>query len=133
MNRGVQGRELLQRVRLTGDWEAWLGFFLAGVADTAEQATRTTQSMLGLFARERAAIEAMGRASGNTLRLHYWIQRKPVFTIGNAASALDLSNQTVISALSRLGAAGIVRELTGKRRNRVFLYHTLLEALRTDV
>src|SRR5258706_10659872 len=51
--------ELLQQVRLEGDWEAWLRFFLTGVVETAEQASATASRILTLFARDRARIEQL--------------------------------------------------------------------------
>ena len=121
--------QLLQKVRIEGDWEEWLLFFLTGVAETAEQATRKAQAIFRLIDEERALIEVMGRVAGNMLRLHHWMQKKPVFTIAEASLSLKLSTQTIINSLDRLKELGIAREATGRQRNRVFIYDTLLKVL----
>jgi len=124
---------LLQKVREEGDWEEWLDFFLTGVVETAEQATRTAQSIFRMFESERATIGEMGRVAGNTLRLHHWMQKYPVFTIARATEHLNLSTQTVISSLRRLISINVVREVTGRQRNQVFIYETLLKELSGNV
>jgi Fic family protein len=121
--------QLLQKVRMEGDWEEWLLFFLTGVAETAEQATRTAQAIFRLIDTERSMIEAMGRVAGNILRLHHWMQKKPMFSIAEASLSLKLSTQTIINSLERLKSLGIVREITGRQRNQIFIYDTLLKVL----
>jgi Fic family protein len=121
--------ELLQTVRYEGDWEEWLLFFLEGVRVTAEQATQTATSIFHLIELEERRIGDLGRVAGNVLRLHNWMRKNPVFNIGEAERGLDLSTQTVINCLSRVKSLGIVRETTGRQRNRVFVYDTLLKVL----
>lgn len=121
--------QLLQKVRMEGDWEEWLLFFLTGVAETAEQATSTAKAIFRLIDSERAIIETMGRVAGNMLRLHHGMQRKPVFSIAEASANHKLSTQTIINSLERLKSLGIVREITGRQRNQVFIYDTLLTVL----
>ncbi|MCW3099575.1 MAG: hypothetical protein JWL77_5193 [Chthonomonadaceae bacterium] len=121
--------QLLQKVRMEGDWEEWLLFFLTGVAETAEQATGTAQAIFRLIDTERSMIEAMGRVAGTILRLHHWMQKKPMFSIAEASLSLKISTQTVINSLERLKSLGIVREITGRQRNQVFIYDTLLKLL----
>jgi Fic family protein len=121
--------QLLQKVRMEGDWEEWLLFFLTGVEETATQATQTAQAIFRLIDTERSIIEEMGRATSNLLRLHHWMQKKPVFTIAEASRSLKLNTQTIINSLERLKSLGIVRESTGRQRNQVFTYATLLKIL----
>lgn len=121
--------ELLQAVRLEGDWEAWLEFFLEGVAATAEEATATARRMLDLFARDRARIEGLGRAAGSVLRLHQLLQGRPLLSISAAAEALQLSLPTVAAALAHLVRLGIAEEITGRRRRRLFAYREYLDLL----
>ena len=121
--------DLLQAVRLEGDWEAWIVFFLEGVAETAETATRTAQAIFRQTNEDRVRIEGLGRSAGSALRLHHWMQRKPVFTIGEASRSLQLTPQTVINILARLGPLGLVQEVSGKQRGQVFVYGSLLKLL----
>jgi Fic family protein len=109
---------LLQEVRLQGSWEAWMDFFLTGVADTAEQATRTAKELMVLFETDRQNIAEFGRAASSMLRVHEFLQRRPMITIQSAAKELNLSVPTIANALELLIQSGIVREVTGSRPDR---------------
>jgi Fic family protein len=121
--------ELLHSVRLEGDWEAWLEFFLQGVIDTSEGATEAARRILDRFAQDRARIATLGRATGSALRLHELLRRKPLLSIRAAVKELGLSAPTVGAAFSHLAGLGIVREVTGKRRDRLFAYTDYLAIL----
>ena len=121
--------DLLQAVRQEGEWEAWIAFFLEGVAETAEEATRTAQAIFRRTNEDRERIEGLGRSAGSALRLHHWMQRKPIFTIGEAARSLQLTPQTVIHILARLEPLGLTQEISGKQRGQMFVYGPLLKLL----
>jgi Fic family protein len=121
--------DLLQQVRLEGDWEAWLEFFLDGVTDTAEQAASTARRILDRFQEDRSKIAGIGRAAGSALRLHELLRKKPLLTIPAAARELGLSVPTVGSAFSHLERLRVVREVTGKRYARLFAYSDYLAIL----
>ena len=112
----------LQRVRTEGAWEDWLRFFLEGTALTAQEAADTATRILGLFFRDRQKIQKLGRSAPSALRLHEYMQTKPIANIAAAAKALKLSIPTVTVALNHLVRIGIVEEVTGKRRDRIFTY-----------
>lgn len=124
--------ELLQKVRTEGAWEEWLLFFLEGVEETAEEAVRTATRILEIFASDRAEIENLGRPAGNALRVHSLLQRKPLLSVPAAASELGLSAPTVRSAIENLASIGLVRETTGKQRDRLFVYSRYLDVLQED-
>lgn len=121
--------ELLQRVRMDGDWEAWLRFFLAGVISTAEQATSTARRVLDLFDRDRDRIAGLGRAAGSVLRVHEFLRRKPLTSTRAISEALHLSPPTVGQALSRLESMGIVNEISGRKWGRLYGYGHYLDIL----
>jgi len=121
--------DLLQRVRIEGDWEDWVTFFLEGVTETAEQAVTTSQQIMKLFTDDRTRIETMGLAAGNALRVYSYLQKKPVLEIPRASQEIDISQPTVTSALKRLEEIGIVREITGKARDRIYAYKEYLNIL----
>jgi Fic family protein len=120
---------LLQRVRREGAWEDWLDFFLAGVIDTTEQATRSAQRILELFRDDRERVEKIGRASASALRLHQTLQEKVMLSIPGAAKRLGLSQPTITASMRHLEQLGIVRERTGRRRNRMYVYDAYLKIL----
>ena len=121
---------LLQSVRRQGDWEAWLDFFLTGVAETAEEASSGARQILDLFARDRQRVEGLGRAAGSALRLHQLLQQHPLLTIRRAAQQLRVSLPTAATTLARLADLGIVREVTGRPRDRLFTYQEYLDLIR---
>jgi len=113
---------LLQRVRTDGAWEDWLAFFLDGVAAAAQEAGDTAERTLRLFANDRQKIQVLGRAATSALRVHELMERNPFVRIRTAAKALKLTIPTVTSALNHLLQLGIVKEVSGKRRDRLFAY-----------
>jgi Fic family protein len=121
--------ELLQRVRTEGDWEAWLSFFLKGVKETAEGAVATAQRLSRLFKEDRDRIGTLGRISGSALRVHYALQQHPIQTVLTVTQRTGLTVPTVTAVMKALEAQGVVRELTGKRRGRVYSYQRYLQLL----
>jgi Fic family protein len=114
--------EHLQRIRTEGAWEKWLEFFLEGTAVTAQEAAETATKILDLFSKDREKIHKLGRPAASALRVHEYMQRKPIANIATTAKALKLSIPTVTVALNHLVRIGIVEEVTGKRRDRLFTY-----------
>lgn len=125
--------ELLQKVRTEGAWEAWLLFFLEGVEFTADEAVKTALGILNIFEEDRSKIESLGRSSGNILRVHSLLQRKPIISIPVAAEDLQLTPPTVRSAINTLEDMGLVREITGKLRDRLFVYNRYMDLLQEDI
>lgn len=120
---------LLQEVRTNGSWEAWMEFFLQGIAETAGQAANTARDLMTLFNTDRLKITSYGRASASMLRIHELLQRRPIVTIQSASTELNLSIPTVTKSLELMGDAEITQELTGKQRNRQFAYSRYLDIL----
>lgn len=120
---------LLQDVRENGAWEAWIEFFLTGMRETAGQAVDTAREIMGLFETDKEAINALGRSAASVFRVHEFLQRRPIVSIQAAAKQLSLSLPTVGKSLEHLIQLGIVEELTGKRRNRLFAYRKYLAVL----
>jgi Fic family protein len=120
---------LLDGVRREGDWEAWLSFFLEGVKVTAEGAVETAHRLAALFAEDRARIEPRGRRAGSALRVHDAIKARPILSMPQICRATGLSFPAASSAIDLLVETGIARELTGRRRNRLFVYDRYLSIL----
>ena len=122
--------ELLNRVRLTGDWEAWVAFFLEGVRTTAEAALSTADRLSTLFRDDRNRLaEGGGRRLGSALRMHDALKARPILSLPVACQDTGLSFQAAASAMEMLVSHGIARELTGKRRGRLFAYDAYLSVL----
>ena len=121
--------ELLDRVRREGDWEAWLAFFLDGVRETAEGAVTTAQRLAEMFQDDRRRIERTGRRAGSALRVHEALKARPILALPGLCETTGLSFPAASSAMDLLVGLGIARELTGKRRNRLFVYDRYLAIL----
>ena len=121
--------ELLNQVRRAGDVESWLGFFLEGVRVTAEGAVVTSRRLSEMFASDRAAIEQGGSRVGSVLRVHEVLKERPVLSLSEVRNRTTLSFPAASSAMERLVEHGIAREITGKRRGRVFVYDGYLSIL----
>lgn len=120
---------LLQDVRLKGDWETWLEFFLKGVTETANNAYDSAMRIVALFRNDRERISAAGDQTNSMLRIHELMQTHPFLNAAQAQRNTGLSAPTVNKAFEALEALGIVREVTGRRRGRVFAYQALLDIL----
>jgi Fic family protein len=120
---------LLGEVRTTGDWEAWLAFFFEGVRETAEGAVATARRLVALFGEDREPISGAGRRAGSMLRVHDAIKARPITSLQEVVRQTGLSFPTAGTAMDALVKLGIARELTGKRRNRLFAYDRYLAIL----
>jgi Fic family protein len=121
--------ELLDRVRRNGDWETWLAFFLEGVRQVAEGAVLTAKRLGDIFRSDRARIEQTGRRAASALRVQEALKTRPVQSMSTVSEAVGLSFPAVSSAMDLLVELGIARELTGRRRNRLFVYDGYLAVL----
>jgi Fic family protein len=125
--------ERLQRVRTDGAWEEWLDFFLEGVVDVARSATDTTRDVVAMLERDRERIHDLGRGAATALRIHDLAARVIVFRPAGAARTLDLSEPPVYAAIRRLEELDILREITGRRRGRLYAYKEYLSRLNEGI
>lgn len=121
--------DLLDGVRRTGDWEAWLAFFLEGIRVTAEGAVATAQELAELFAADREKIERTGRRAGSALRVHEALKLRPILSIPEVCAQTGLSFPAASSAMGLLADRGVAREITGRRRNRLYAYDAYVKTL----
>ncbi|MHB1344616.1 MAG: Fic family protein [Thermoleophilia bacterium] len=120
---------LLDLVRTEGDWEAWLDFFLEGVESTAGGAVQTAQRLVALFKDDTDRVQGLGRRAATTLRVLDALRHRPVLTLNGVSRRVGVSFPTATKGMDALVELGIVREITGGRRNRVFAYDTYLSIL----
>jgi Fic family protein len=119
----------LQHVRTEGTWEQWIEFFLEGVIEVANSATTTAQRIIQMVERDRQKLHGLGRGSPTALRIHDFVVRFVLLVIPRTAELLKLSEPTVSSGVRRLEEAGILREVTGRQRGRVYVYDEYLKLL----
>lgn len=125
--------ELLNEVRLHGDWERWLDFFAEGVQVSAAQAVTTANALLALVNADRDRIAGLGRAAGSALAVHQALQRQPIATAAALVKATALTMATVNKSLAHLEGLGVVAELTNRQRGRVFSYRRYVDELAAEL
>ena len=114
---------LLQRIRDHGEWEPWLKFFLRGVKEVARQATDTARAIVALREHHRQEIlETLGAAGGNGLRVIERMYGNPYISVRNVVDLLGVSYASANNLIAKLAEMGLLVELTGNARNRVFWY-----------
>jgi len=119
-------------VRTEGDWEGWLEFFLEGVRVAADQAAATARQIVELFNADDRRIDGLGRAAASVRRVHQFLRTNPICSIPGAAEKLGISAPTVAKSFAHMGELGMLREITGKRRRRLFVYDRYLAILNAD-
>jgi Fic family protein len=125
--------ELLNDVRVNGDWERWLDYFVEGIESSATQAVATAHRLLTLVNADRERVAALGRSASSALAVHQSLQRQPVTTAAALVKDTGLALATVNRVLVQLGALHVVEELTQRQRNRVFSYRAYVEALNAEL
>ena len=120
---------LLDGVRENGDWEAWVRFFLDGVKHTADAAVSTARRLVALFNDDQRRIQEIGRAAGSALRVHQVLKERPITSIPQVCDRTGLSFPAASSAMDRLSGLGLAREITGRSRNRLYVYDSYLAIL----
>ncbi len=114
--------KLLNNVRLTGDWESWLDFFADAVAETATQAVDTAQQLMKLAASDGERINELKRISGSAHLVHKAMLERPMASPNWIQEKTRLSPATVNASLRELELIGILKEVTGQKRNRLYSY-----------
>ena len=120
----------MTEVRRSGDYEQWIRFFLQAVEECARDAIETVNRLTALHGKNAAVIAGMGRASKNVMLVFRYLEANPIIDIRKTARALDLSFNTVASAVRRLAEAGILVQTGAASRNRTFAYEEYLAILR---
>ncbi|NQW48816.1 MAG: Fic family protein [Planctomycetes bacterium] len=119
----------LAAVRTAGDWEGWTTFFLECVAEAAEDAVDVAGRLFRIVSNDRAALLDSGSATVNAIRLLEAMPEHPVVTLPRAVQLLGVAKPTASKCIEELLKAGILRETTGKQRDRVYVYEAYLTAL----
>lgn len=120
---------LLQAIRTEGNWEKWIEFFTDAVRETAESAVKAANQLRQIADEDRKKIQSIGRAAGSALRVHQALLQKPVISIPKACQLSGLWTTTVTMVMKQLEKTGIVKEITGRKRNRLYSYMSYMKIL----
>lgn len=121
--------EALNKVRNFGEWEEWLMFFADSICESATHSFESLRRMTELTTTDTDAVIGLGRPSESALGVFFAMFVQPVATSNWLVSKTGLTAATVNKSLAHLEDLGLVRELTSRRRNRIFCYTGLLEAI----
>lgn len=125
--------ELLNRTRQDGDWEAWLLFFLEGVVVIANKAFEAANQLNRLFREDRERISAAAKQRANSaLRIHETLMERPLVSLPYACEKTNLTFRTAAKAMEALISLGIAEEVTGRARNRLFVYRNYVDTLNEE-
>ncbi|WP_374631385.1 Fic family protein [Ferrovibrio sp.] len=117
--------EKLQKTRDNGEWEEWLKFFLRGVAEVAHQATETARKIVALREEHRQRIvERFAASTGNGLRVLERLYGNPYISVNQVSQITGASFPNANNLIKKFVETGILVEMTGQSRNRVFWYHS---------
>ena len=122
----------LGAVRTDGDWEGWTGYFLDCVQESAADGVAAARRLFKLITDDRTRLAGHRAATIAAVRLFDLLPRHPILTLAGATRLLKVSKPTATKALSVLQKANILRETTGRRRDRSYAYHAYLNVLTAD-
>jgi Fic family protein len=120
----------LSAVRVDGEWEGWLDFFLDGVATIADEAALSARALFALVAQDRARVLAHGGISISAVRLFELLPRHPIVTVASTMRLVETSKPTASRAIELLVEAGVLMQASGKKRDRSYAYLTYLDLLK---
>jgi Fic family protein len=126
----IEYYDRMTEVRTKGNYEQWVKFFLQAILESAKDATKTIRKLSALHDMHFAKITGMGKASDSVMRVHNYLEANPIIEIGKAAEALSMSYNTAAAAVKRLCDIGVLDQISGNRRDRIFSYAAYLDLLR---
>lgn len=126
----IEYYDRMTEVRAKGDYEQWVKFFLQAIIESAEDATASIDELTSLHNANVTVISKLGRASKNALLVFNYLESNPIIEIGKTSEVLNISFNTVSSAVKRLVDVGILVQTSDSSRNRTFAYEAYLDILR---
>jgi Fic family protein len=124
--------ERLSAVRVDGDWEGWTSFFLECVRESADDGVATARGLFAQVSDDRRKVMASKLSTLMAVRLFDLLPTHPTVTLPRSTELLQTSKPTAVKAIDALQKAGVLHEITGKRRDRVYAYKAYLDLLAKD-
>ncbi len=121
--------DLLDQIRLYGNWETWLEFFLEGVFIAAKQAVSTAIEINMLFETDLIKIVSLGRSKFSCTKTLDYLKKLPQVSVQHLVKALDMTAPTARNALNHMVDLGILEEISGKKRDKIYIYRKYLSLL----
>ncbi|MHA7813107.1 MAG: Fic family protein [Phycisphaerales bacterium] len=121
--------ERLTAVRMSGDWEGWTAYFLRCVRIAAEDGVRTARELHALVSTDRQRVVGDDSATIAAVRLMDALPVQPIVTVASVVEDLEVTAPTARKAIELLETIGVLRETTGKQRDRVYSYSAYMRLL----
>ncbi len=128
----IEYYDRLTEVRVKGNFEQWIKFFLLATYESAQDAINTIERIIKLHGKNVELVKNTGKASKTVLKVFNYLEGSPIIDIKKTSLALRLSFNAVSNAVNKLVKLGILRQTENVRRSRVFAYEEYLEILRKD-
>jgi Fic family protein len=122
----------LSAVRTDGDWEGWIAFFLSCVAESADDGVNMAHRVFALLNKHRQELLRHDAATVSAIRLFDLLPAHPMVTLAKTIDLLETTKPTASKAIDVLQKVSVLREITGKQRDRVYAYHDYLQLLTKD-
>ena len=118
----------LKAVRETGNWEAWLKFFLHGIYEVSQEATETARKIVDLREAHRQLIaEHFGRVAGNAMQVLETLYQKPFIKVQDIKDLTHVTYPAANQLMTKFVDHGLLQEVTGQARNRQFRYGAYID------
>jgi Fic family protein len=125
--------ELLNRVRITGDWESWLDFFADAVIVTATQAIDIANKLILLSKEDQEKIKTLGRGASSALKIHDILMGRPIITSNWLVKQTGITAATINKSLINLEKLNIIKQTTSSKRNRIYRYEKYWQIMNEGV
>ncbi|MHC4715974.1 MAG: Fic family protein [Planctomycetota bacterium] len=122
----------LGAVRSEGDWEGWTAFFLESVRASADDGVSAAQRLFARLGEDRRRVVYHKATTMPAVRLFDLLPEHPIVTLPGAMRLLESTKPTTAKAIDALGRAGVLHEITGRRRDRAYAYRAYLDILAED-
>ncbi len=128
----IEYYDRISEVRRNGNYEQWISFFLEAVSAAAKDSLDTVEKLNALHEQNIEKLPKTSRSNDNVRKLFDYIEQYPIIDIKKTSEVLQISYNTVSSAVKKLEQIGILKQTTNASRNRVFSYEDYLHILRKD-
>ncbi len=125
----VEYYDRLMDIRLKGDWEGWLKFFLKGIAEVSDEAIDTAKRILEMKDHHALKINQQLRNPSNGLKLLERLFENPIVTVNKVSQMLEVSYPTASTLVNELCNIGLLRSNSNAQRNRKFSYFGYINIL----
>lgn len=126
----IEYYDRMNEVRLKGNYEQWIKFFLEAVYESAKDAVETIDKLTSLHDNYCLKIVGMGRRAKNVMRVFEYLESNPIIDIQKTAKELDIAFNTMASIVKDLTSIGVLEQTSTQSRNRTFAYKEYLEILK---